>query len=75
MSKIIIYGWDEGLKKISLTHLQIEILKLSLREAKTNVDKILNNELVEIECDDLKQANLFINKSNEIGLKKIKIEN
>ena len=46
--KVKLVGWKLGLRKISLTKLQMEYLGLSLKEAKTNTDKLLNNETVEI---------------------------
>lgn len=36
MAKIILDSWIEGLEKVSLTKLQIEILGKSLRESKYN---------------------------------------
>lgn len=48
MVPVILAGWREGLQKIALTHLQQELLGLSLKEAKENVDYLseaVENEL------------------------------
>ena len=68
MATIILEGWKEGLEKVSLTKLQIEILEKSLKESKENVDKLLDGEIVEITVDSINKAELFIQKANPIGV-------
>lgn len=41
MKTIVLAGWREGLQKVALTALQRELLSLSLKEAKENVDRLL----------------------------------
>ena len=64
--KIIIDSWNEGFQKVSLTHLQIELLRLSLKTAKSNVDKLLNGEKITIDIDDEQLALTFIQEAKKI---------
>lgn len=64
--KIIIDSWNEGFQKVSLTHLQIELLRLSLKTAKSNVDKLLNGEKITIEIDDEQLVLTFIQEAKKI---------
>ncbi|HTE28698.1 hypothetical protein [Flavitalea sp.] len=52
MAKIIMQGWQEGMKKVSLTELQNTLLQIPLNESKDNVDKLLSSHIVEIEISD-----------------------
>lgn len=53
---IRIVGWQEGLKKISLTKLLRAQVGLPLLEAKDCVDRCLNGEIVIIEVVDAIEA-------------------
>lgn len=64
--KIIIESWDEGFQKIALTHLQIDLLKLSLKDAKCNVDKLLDGQVILIEIDNEQLALNFIEEVKKI---------
>lgn len=44
MQTIILAGWRAGLQKTALASLQREVLHLSLKEAKENVDQLLEAE-------------------------------
>jgi hypothetical protein len=44
MEKIILDGWREGLDKVSLTKLQVDMLGKSLVESKLNVDSLLEDK-------------------------------
>ncbi|WP_166923475.1 hypothetical protein [Flavobacterium poyangense] len=68
MAKVILESWKEGLKKISLTKLQVEKLGLSLREAKSNVDSLLEDEKIILEIDDENLANEFLREAQKIGV-------
>lgn len=48
MTRVIITGWEEGLKKISLSKLLQEEASLSLPQAKRNVDEVLEGGRVEL---------------------------
>lgn len=61
-------GWEEGMQKISLTKLQMEFFELSLKEAKTNVDKLLDGNTIEIEVKSDTKAKHFIRKASDIGV-------
>lgn len=69
MVQVILYGWQNGLVKVSLTKLQMEILEISLKVAKTNTDKLLNNSTVIIEITRETQAEYFKQKAEAIGAK------
>ena len=43
MITIVLQSWQEGLKKVDLSLLQVSLLYLPLREAKANVDALLDN--------------------------------
>ena len=44
--KIIIKSWKPGFKKVIFTQLQMDLLGMSLKDAKSNVDKILDDKEV-----------------------------
>lgn len=43
MAKVILDSWREGLEKISLTKLQVNMLGKTLTESKSNVDSLLDD--------------------------------
>ncbi len=67
MTKIILTGWREGLKKVSLARLQTELLGMSMKASKENVDSLLNDEQVTIETNDEDLAKEFLKKADIIG--------
>jgi hypothetical protein len=67
MAKVILESWREGLKKVSLTRLQIDLLGKSLKESKLNVDSLLDDNEVIIEIDNLSLANEFLKEAEKIG--------
>lgn len=69
MIKIILLGWQEGLEKVSLTKLQVEILGKSLKESKSNVDFLLDGKEVIIIVDSLDSALDFVDNASKIGAK------
>lgn len=53
MAKIIFEGWEVGMKKIPFTKLLNERAGLSLKDAKSIKDRLVdNNEIIEIEISD-----------------------
>lgn len=68
MAKVIMKSWREGLQKVSLTKLQAELLKKSLRESKDNVDSLLEGKEVIIEIESENTAMIFLRKAKEIGV-------
>ena len=68
MAIIIMNGWREGLEKVSLTKLQVELLNNSLIESKNNVDKLLEGEKIKLIVEDVKLAKQFILRASEIGV-------
>lgn len=65
--KIIIESWNEGFQKVALTHLQIDLLKLSLKEAKSNVDKLLDGHSIIIDVNNEQLALTFVEKAKNIN--------
>lgn len=68
MAKVVMEGWREGLKKVSLTLLQTELLKLSLKAAKSNVDLLLDDVEIVLHVEDVEVAKEFCIKAEEIGV-------
>jgi hypothetical protein len=68
MAKIIMKGWKKGLEKVSLTKLKIELLNISLKESKSNVDALLNDEEVILEIESDLLAKSFFDKAKKIGV-------
>ncbi|MCU7612973.1 hypothetical protein N0B16_00830 [Chryseobacterium sp. GMJ5] len=66
--KIILQDWKTGFEKVTLTKLQINMLRISLKDAKSNVDAILNEEEVILNIEDTFLAQKFIEKISEIGV-------
>jgi hypothetical protein len=68
MITIVLKSWQEGLKKVELSLLQISLLNLSLREAKANVDALLDNKIIYFTTKDLNTATLFQEKATALGV-------
>jgi len=67
MGHVVLNDWKTGLEKVSLTKLQIDLLNLKLKEAKTNVDNLLEKKVVTIEVFDDVLASRFVEEANKIG--------
>lgn len=74
MATIVLAGWRVGLQKIALTKLQQELLQLPLREAKENVDRLLEGEKNSLRAGRPITLNVpdgvvaeFINRANGLG--------
>jgi hypothetical protein len=50
MHKLRLTGWRYGLRKVSMTQALQRHARLSLSEAKQVTDRVLDGELVDIEC-------------------------
>lgn len=68
MAKVILEGWREGLEKVSLTKLQMDKLGISLKESKSNVDSLLEDERIILEIDNEDLAREFLNEAEKIGV-------
>ena len=68
MVTVKMIGWKEGLEKVSLTNLQTSLFSMSLKEAKENVDKLLDNKEVTIDISSKELAEDFIIKVSDIGV-------
>lgn len=66
--KIIIESWNEGFQKVTLTHLQIDLLKISLKVAKSNVDKLLDGHSITIDVNNEQLALTFVEKAKNINV-------
>ena len=65
--KIIIESWNEGFQKVTLTHLRIDLLKISLKVAKSNVDKLLDGHSITIDVNNEQLALTFVEKAKNIN--------
>jgi hypothetical protein len=68
MPKVIMQGWRQGLKKVSLSQLQQEILGISLKESKLNVDALLDDQQVIVFVSNADLAKRFIHEAESIGV-------
>ncbi len=68
MCLVKLTGWNEGMKKISLTLLQVEYFGLSLKDAKENTDKLLDGKKIILVCESSNHANEFVKKAKDIGV-------
>ncbi len=68
MKTIAMTGWQEGMRKVSLTKLQVELLGLSLKESKKNVDTLLEGETIKIETNSSATAEEFVREAKKIGV-------
>jgi chaperonin cofactor prefoldin len=67
MAKVVLVSWSEGLQKVSLTKLQMEMLGKSLKSAKSDVDLLLDDKEVVIEVGDPDLAQAFMEAAEKIG--------
>lgn len=68
MNTVILEGWNEGLEKVSLSLLQVSLLGTPLKQAKTNVDELLDGKTVKISIKNLSVLNDFMEKARKIGV-------
>lgn len=67
MTAVILNGWCEGLQKVALTKLQTDLLHKPLKEAKTNVDWLLEGRRIELQVETPSLAARFIALAQELG--------
>ncbi len=67
MKTIVMIGWQEGMQKVSLTRLQVELLGLPLKDSKENVDRLLEGTEVVIETNS-SAAGEFVKKAKKMGV-------
>lgn len=68
MAQVIMKSWKYGMKKISLTMLQYELLKIPLKIVKSNVDQLLDDNEIILNIEDENIALIFYQKAEEIGV-------
>lgn len=66
--KVKLMGWKEGMQKISLTKLQTKYFNISLKQAKSNVDGLLDGKNIEIDVESIEDARIFIKEARKIGV-------
>ena len=70
MVKIIFEGWDAGMRKIQFTKLLNEKAGLTLQEAKSLKDKLVdNNEIVVVEVGDENLAKEILEDAQKLKVK------
>ena len=67
VAKILFKGWNYGLKKISLAKLFQQRFNLSLKDAKSKTDALLNDKSFVIEIKDISQAEELVREAKAIG--------
>jgi hypothetical protein len=67
MTKVVLVGWRDGLQKVALSKLQMEIPGLSLSESKANTDVVLEGETVTFHFKDEHGANEFARRATGLG--------
>jgi ribosomal protein L7/L12 len=68
MKKIIFEGWEVGMKKISFTKMLKANSHLGLKEAKSINDRLLNNEVIEVEFETEEIAKVIAEESRKLGV-------
>jgi ribosomal protein L7/L12 len=68
MAKVILESWRVGLRKVSLSKLQYEMLDIGLQESKSNVDSLLDNKEIILEIEDVDLAKKFLEEADKIGV-------
>jgi hypothetical protein len=68
MRRLKLHDWCEGFKKVSFTRIQVQMLGLSLSEAKNNTDKLLNGEEVTFEIEDEILLYEFLKSAIDLGV-------
>ena len=67
-SFLIIKSCKPGFKKVIFTQLQLDLLGISLKDAKSNVDKILDDKEVVLIINDKILFQKFLKEIDDIGL-------
>jgi ribosomal protein L7/L12 len=67
MPDVIITGWREGLRKISVSRLLREHCGLGLRDSKTCVDRVLGGKSVRVTVADRETSETLIGRLAEAG--------
>ena len=68
MSIVIMNGWRAGMQKVSLSQLQVEFLQIPLKNAKDNVDKLLEGQIIKINVDNEYIATEFVRRAEKLGV-------
>ena len=66
--KVKLIGWREGIQKIAFVKLQVDYFQISLREAKTNVDRLLEGETIELVVPSEEKGQGFIQEAKQMGV-------
>jgi len=68
-NKVTFKGWKVGMQKIPFTKLLNEKGNLSLREAKSVKDRLVNDdEIITLEFKDEDEAKIIYKESKELGV-------
>ena len=60
-------GWREGLQKVALTKLQTALLHRPLKEAKANVDQLLEGNTIVFQLENSAAAAFFMAEAQALG--------
>ena len=68
-NKVTFKGWEVGMRKIPFTRLLNEKGQLSLRDAKSIKDRLVNDdEIITVEFEDENLTKLIYEQSKELGV-------
>lgn len=69
MNTILFEGWEVGMKKISFYKMLKNDSHLTLKEAKSISDRILNNEVIKVTFETKEMAYKILTQSQDFGIK------
>jgi ribosomal protein L7/L12 len=67
MNTVVLSSWEPGLQKVALTKLLQTSAGLSLSEAKSRVDRLLEGDHVEVLFEVASEAERFGTQASELG--------
>jgi ribosomal protein L7/L12 len=67
MPKVVITGWKTGLNKVELSKLLRQHAGLQLGEAKAVVERLLEGEVVAVECPDAESTLELYRAASSVG--------
>ncbi|HYU17078.1 MAG TPA: hypothetical protein VEQ11_00085 [Chloroflexota bacterium] len=67
MQRVLLTGWERGLRKVSLARLLQERAGLSLATAKGLVDRCLAGEIMTVELASIEDAEALVREAGRLG--------
>ena len=67
MNTVVLSGWEPGLNKVELTKLLQSSASLSLSEAKSRIDRLIDGDPIEVLFEQPSEAEHFGAQATELG--------